>query len=93
MTQLGVGGIGGFLVGYAAKKALKIIAVILGIGILGLLYLANTGVISINYDKLREATSGLSGSTGIFTGINQLLVNLPFAGSFVVGIGLGWKYG
>jgi uncharacterized membrane protein (Fun14 family) len=35
---VGIGGIGGFIVGYAFKKLLKIVAVIVGLFILALIY-------------------------------------------------------
>ncbi len=89
--QLGLGGTSGFIVGYAIKKMLKLVAVIAGIFFLILMYLGNTGIINVNYDKL---TQGLEGA--VF-GASQLLVsiiaNLPIAGSFLVGAGLGLKKG
>jgi uncharacterized membrane protein (Fun14 family) len=36
--QVGIGGIGGFIAGYAFKKLLKIVAVIVGLFILALIY-------------------------------------------------------
>ncbi len=38
--EIGMGGVGGFLVGFAVKKAAKIIAVIIGLFFLSLQYLA-----------------------------------------------------
>ncbi|GAG03906.1 unnamed protein product, partial [marine sediment metagenome] len=38
--EIGVGGIGGFLAGWALKKAAKMVAVIIGMAFLGLQYLA-----------------------------------------------------
>lgn len=92
--QLGVGGIGGFIVGYAVKKIVKVVVVLLGLLILGLLYMGYVGIIPINYDKLAEATQGLLGATGPATEtITSLASHLPFAASFVIGFILGFKKG
>jgi len=94
LVQLGIGGIGGFLVGYAVKKVAKILAVILGLGFLSLLYLSYKGIIQISYDKLlSEVEKGLG-----FTGFGQsvilsIIANIPFATSFTVGFLLGLKKG
>ncbi|MEM1545252.1 MAG: FUN14 domain-containing protein [Candidatus Methanomethylicia archaeon] len=94
LLQLGIGGIGGFLVGYAVKKVAKILAVILGLGFLSLLYLSYKGIIQISYDRLLgEVESGLK-----FIGIGQsvissIIANIPFAASFITGFILGLKKG
>lgn len=93
-AQLGLGGVGGFFVGYALKKLAKIIAILLGLGIVVLLYLSQTGYIQVNYDKLSEATSRLLGAAGQAQAwLTPLLANLPFAGSFLLGFALGFKKG
>lgn len=43
--QLGVGGVLGFLAGYAFKKILKLLAVLLGLASAALIYLAYVGII------------------------------------------------
>lgn len=92
--QLGVGGIGGFIVGYAFKKIVKVVVVLLGLLIFVLLYLGYVGIIAINYDKMAEATQGLLGATGPATEIIILLVShIPFEASFVIGLILGFKKG
>jgi uncharacterized membrane protein (Fun14 family) len=92
--QLGVGGIGGFLVGYTLKKMVKIIAMILGLFSLTLIYLGYVGVISVHYDNLIEIISSV---TPTITQAPELLTpivsSLPFAGSFTAGFALGIKKG
>jgi uncharacterized membrane protein (Fun14 family) len=56
--QMGAGGIGGFIVGYAIKKLSKLIAVIIGLFLIALIYLGTQGIISINYSALWDALSG-----------------------------------
>jgi len=92
--QIGVGGIGGFLVGYAIKKIVKILVIILGIFILAILYLGYSGIISVNYDKLEEAISkALPAVAETSNLLIPIITNLPFAGSFGLGFLIGLKKG
>jgi len=92
--QLGVGGIGGFIVGYALKKISKLILILIGLFIIALLYLGTQGIISINYEALWKATAGLVGSAGeAFSWLVGLISLLPFMGSFIIGFLLGFKLG
>lgn len=92
--QLGAGGILGFVVGYAIKKVLKLLALIVGFFALILIYLGYVGIINVNYDKLTETVEGLIGNVGgASEWLSPIIANLPFAGSFVVGAALGLKKG
>ena len=92
--QLGVGAVGGFIVGFALKKVTKIIAVIIGLFILALIVLGARGILVLNYDKLFTAVSGLFGTSWqAFGWLTAIIAHLPFAGSFLVGLFLGWKIG
>ena len=94
VTQLGVGGIGGLAVGYAIKKVAKIVAFILGLAFLMLQYLAFKDIISINYGALETWASEVVSNVGAAEGIlTTMIANLPFASSFVVGLGIGLKMG
>ena len=92
--QLGVGGIGGFLVGYTIKKMVKIAAIIVAIFVAFIMYLGYTGVISVNYGKLTDI---ISKALPIIEQAPRLLTpiisSLPFAGTFAVGFTLGLKKG
>jgi uncharacterized membrane protein (Fun14 family) len=92
--QLGVGGVGGFIVGYAIKKISKIIVVIMGLFLLALLYLSTQGILIIKWDGLWNALStslGLAGTA--FSWLVGVISLLPFAASFLVGFLLGFKMG
>lgn len=92
--QLGIGGVGGFIVGYAIKKISKLIVILIGLFIIVLLYLGTSGVISINYDKLWGALEGGLGLAGeAVSWLIGLISILPFVGSFLVGFVLGFKLG
>lgn len=87
ISQFGVGGIGGFLVGYAIKKIIKIIGFLLGLCVLSLFYLDHVGLISVNYGRLTEAASGFLQSAVEF--LPAIVGYLPLATSFTAGLALG----
>ncbi len=92
--QLGVGGVGGFIVGYAVKKISKLMIVLLGLFTLFILYLGVTDVISINYGEFWNALARLFGfASEVATWLIGLLALLPFIGSFLAGFLLGFKLG
>ncbi len=92
--QLGVGGIGGFVVGYALKRLSKLILILIGLFILALIYLGTQGILNINYGALWDGLSRLIGSAGsAFSWLVGVISLLPFAGSFIVGFPLGLELG
>lgn len=95
LFNAGAGFILGFAVGYALKKLLKLVLLFLGLITLLLLALEYYGIIQVNYGKFvqlvqtalnatRSATSGI---------VSHALASLPFAGSFAVGLAVGFKAG
>jgi len=91
--QVGVGGIGGFFVGYLVRKVAKIVAFFLGIFLLSLISLAYVGAISMNYDALTEVLSKLTIPEQAAELLMPILANLPFAGSFIIAFLIGLKKG
>jgi uncharacterized membrane protein (Fun14 family) len=97
-TQLGMGGIIGFVVGYALKKLFKLIIVLIVIFFVILQYLAYTGFIVVNYDQILIRFQGFAQSflqlgSGGFAISTLLQANIPFIGAFIVGLGVGLKVG
>ena len=94
MYQLGVGVIGGLIVGFAIKKALKFLAVLIGFFILVLIYLGYSGIITVNYDRFADAILKVFGLSKEAAGVlAPILASLPFAASFFVGLAIGFKIG
>jgi len=87
LFPLSTGGAGGFLIGYATKKIVKILMFFLGLCSLSLFYLVHIGVIDINSEKLAEATSSLLAQAAGF--FSATIAYLPFSGSFAAGFALG----
>ena len=92
--QLGVGGVGGFIVGFALKKISKLLLVLIGLFILVLLYLGTSGIITVNYEALWNALTGMLGLAGqAASWIIGIVSLVPFMGSFMAGFLLGFKLG
>jgi len=68
---------------------------LIGLYFASLFYLAHKDFITINYDKFNEVYQALTDKLMKqgFTVPAFLTSHLPFAGSFLVGLGLGFKIG
>ena len=94
ISELGIGGVGGFVVGYALKKLARIVALLLGVGFVALQYLSYKGFIIINYEALKDWVLNLTGQTaGLQSLMTDLIVHIPFGASFGLGFYLGLKKG
>lgn len=94
LGELGIGGVGGFLAGFAIKKAAKIIALIIGLFFLSLQYLAYENIISIDYDALQAFANQMLGqASGAQTWLTDFIVHAPFGAAFVGGFYLGLQKG
>ncbi len=99
VSQAGFGGTLGFLLGFGLKKVaavvFKIMALITGVFMLGLTWLASIGVITLNYGAFTNAAgntfaSSLTALVGSLAFIGQAF---PMGGSFGLGFYLGAKKG
>src|ERR671936_1006530 len=74
-TTVGLGRIVGFLVGFALKQIIKILAVLTGLFFAAILYFQTQGIININWSKLQTLTnstlSSLSNSITTGNGVNN----------------------
>lgn len=94
VSEIGVGGVGGFVVGYAMKKVAKLVAIALGLGFVALQYLAYRGLITIDYASMRDWAVGLVGqATDLQPIVTDIIVHIPFGVSFAAGFYLGLKKG
>lgn len=62
-ATIGGGFFGGLLLGYALKKVVKAIAVIVGLFMAGLAYLQYQQIASVNWDKIEGTITGLANAT------------------------------
>jgi uncharacterized membrane protein (Fun14 family) len=93
ILQVGVGGAGGFLAGYAVKKIAKILAFFAGLYFLSLIYLSQIGVVNINYEKFLETISGVVTNEQVTNVLFAAVASLPFTASFGAGLIFGLKKG
>jgi uncharacterized membrane protein (Fun14 family) len=103
-VTVGGGFFAGILIGYALKKVVKVVAVIVGLFFAGLAYLQYQQVININWNKLQAVSqttvTTLANATMQIPGFNNsdhtaALSNLgiPLTGSVSVGFTLGFLKG
>jgi uncharacterized membrane protein (Fun14 family) len=70
-ATLGGGFFVGVLIGYAVKKVIKIVAVIVGLFLAGLAYLQSQQIANINWNKLKAV------SEGAITTLSNLTMQIP----------------
>lgn len=99
LSQVGFGGTLGFLLGYGLKKVaaivFKILALVSGLFMLGLTWLAWIGVITLNFNALASTagnsfTNSITALAASLAFIGQIF---PLGGSFGFGFYLGAKKG
>jgi len=94
IPDLGSGFIIGFITGWAAKKAIKVLIALIGLYLLSLLYLANLGVIRINEDALLALIGSAENSVITYgSQLTGLIHSISLGGGFAVGFTLGFKKG
>jgi uncharacterized membrane protein (Fun14 family) len=90
MLQLGLGGVGGFLVGYVIKKALKF-AVMIGVFTFVLAYFAYESSISVDYEQLISQAEAVT--KPIWSMVYPVVSQIPALGSLVLGLLVGFTKG
>lgn len=97
VASLGFGGAAGLVVGYAAKKVTKVVAVLLGLLFILLQVLVYNELISVNWSAVQHTAEHVwtdpHGVTLADRVWGILVANLPFGGGFVAGFVLGFKLG
>jgi|SRR5215218_5275417 len=73
-TTIGGGFFVGFLIGYALKKVIKLLAVIVGLFLAGLAYLQYHQIANINWNKLQTVPEG------VITTLSNVIVQMSAFG-------------
>ena len=87
ITQVGIGGIGGFLIGYLIKRVLKF-ALIIGVFAFILMYFVYDSAIDFNYTELMTRVGEIAAPAWAF--VSPLLMQIPAVGSLVLGALIGF---
>ena len=96
---IGGGFVGGVLLGYALKKVVKLIAVVLGLFIAGLAYLQYQQLASFNWDKIEGTISTIANTTtSTFNNYNvealaTTNIGIPLTGGMSAGFAIGFMKG
>jgi len=94
LPTLGFGGVAGVVVGYAAKKLSKLLALFLGVTFILLQMLSYFGLITVNWGAMEAIARPVLESPSLHEQAWEVLTgNLPFAGGFGVGFAIGFKLG
>jgi len=90
--QLTIGGLGGYLLGFALKKITKFLAFLISVIILAVIYLAYSGILDINYEGfVNEVKNALAYLGEGLKALTPFISNLPLVGSFLLGLFIAWK--
>jgi uncharacterized membrane protein (Fun14 family) len=96
---VGGGFFGGLLLGYALKKVVKMIAIIVGLFIAGLAYLQYQQIASFNWDRIEGTITGLANVTTSTLNDHSIeslaMTNLgiPLASGMQAGFAIGFMKG
>lgn len=97
LSQLGVGLVAGFAVGYALKKVGKVVAIVVGLLFVAVQLLSYYGLLTVHWDRLQEQVDPLLETDSLqsaWQGLLGILThNLVFAGAFVPGLIIGLRRG
>jgi uncharacterized membrane protein (Fun14 family) len=96
-SQLGVGLVAGFAVGYALKKVGKLVAVAVGLVFVVVQVLAWQGFLTVNWGEVQARVDPVLETSSLESAwrtlVDVLTYNLAFAGAFVPGLILGLRRG
>jgi len=96
--ELGTGAVIGGIIGFAAKKIAKLIAVIVGLELALFKFLETRGILEVNWQAIggaaQNTTSGAGSAASQPPGwITSLLSALPVSAGFTGGFFVGFKQG
>jgi uncharacterized membrane protein (Fun14 family) len=100
-TSIGGGFFGGLLIGYALKKVIKMLSIIVGLFLAGLAFLQYQQIATIHWHKLEEAITKLAAATTNTINDNNnvaalaMMSNLgiPLTSSMSIGFTIGFMKG
>jgi uncharacterized membrane protein (Fun14 family) len=98
-ASTGGGFTGRLLLGYALKKVVKIIAVVVGLFIAGLAYLQYQQIASVNWDKIEDTISTIANATTNtldeynIESLTTTTLGIPLTGGISAGFAVGFMKG
>jgi uncharacterized membrane protein (Fun14 family) len=106
-ATIGGGFFVGILIGYALKKVMKIVAIVIGLFFAGLAYLQYQHIVNVNWNNLQQVSQnaaltvlnttnhipGLTNVSGHTPNVTMSDLGIPLTGSMAVGFTLGFVRG
>jgi uncharacterized membrane protein (Fun14 family) len=100
-TSIGGGFFGGLLIGYALKKVIKMLAIVVGLFLAGIAYLQYQQIASIHWHKLEGAITKLATATTSTINDNSNVsalamisnLSIPLTSSMSIGFTIGFLKG
>jgi len=95
LLQMGGSGLIGLVIGFAAKKIAKIVAIIVGVELVLFKFLESQGFIQVNWAKMGGFFEGLASDAPgqaqslVDTFVSTAGIGAGFAGGFAVGLKMG----
>ena len=99
VASVGGGFFGGMLIGYALKKVIKMLAIIVGLFLAGLAFLQYNQIASIKWDKIESTIIVLASTTTTTINDNSaslaMMLNfgVPLTSSMSIGFTIGFMKG
>jgi uncharacterized membrane protein (Fun14 family) len=104
MVTVGGSFFAGFLIGYALKKVVKLVAAVVGLFLAGLAYLEYQQIVVISWNKiprllqnaanaLVNATTQIPGFSSYHTALAMTNFGIPLTGSMAMGLAVGFMKG
>jgi uncharacterized membrane protein (Fun14 family) len=107
LSTIGGGFFVGILIGYALKKVVKIVAIVVGLFFAGLTYLQYQHIVNINWNNLQQVSQnaaitvlnatkyipGFTNVSGHTTNLSMSDFGIPLTGSMAIGFTLGFVRG
>jgi len=94
--EFGTGAVIGGIIGFAAKKIAKLIAVIIGIELALFKFLESRGILTVDWDALTAGLAGVGETaqsstppSSVSTIVSTLSVSAGFTGGFMIGFKRG----
>jgi uncharacterized membrane protein (Fun14 family) len=100
-TSIGDGFFGGLLIGYALKKVIKMLAIVVGLFLAGLAFLQSQQIASINWNKIEgtitavanAATSTINDNDNVSVLAMMSNFGIPLTSSMSIGFTIGFMKG
>ncbi len=95
--EAGGGAVLGFITGYAAKKVVKVVAVLVGLQLALFAFLETRGVLTVHWERMYDTTGNVTSAGADHATeaggslFESFIAMLPVGGGFAAGAALGFQ--